>query len=234
MINLRLFKNVLFSLNLIMGLLVFMVMAGVFIFPFYLELVLGYKTQEVGMIMMTVPVIMGLVAPVAGSLSDRLGVRGISLLGLVVVAAACLSIGTLHEGVSTLGYILRVAPLGLGMGLFVSPNNSAIMGAAPKDQLGVTSGLLALTRTLGHTSGIPLIGVIFTAQVLAAGGLNFFSNPALVPAEALVKGVNGTYHLAALVVATATILAAVAMWLDRRRNKLDQVSLERPAKEPVE
>ena len=86
---------------------------------------------------------------------------------LLVIAGACLGISTLNQDVTVWGFVLRAAPLGIGFGIFQSPNNSAIMGTAPRDQLGVVSGLLALTRTLGQTTGLPLIGALFTVQVFA-------------------------------------------------------------------
>ena len=172
MLDLSMFRNLLISTNLLMAMLVFIVLSAAFILPFFLQNVMGYSTQIVGFIMMANPITMGLVAPIAGSLSDRFGSRIISLVGLVVIVFGCLAMGTLHEGLGPVGIILRLAPLGLGFGLFQSPNNSAIMGASPRERLGVASGLTSLSRTLGNTTGLPLIGSIFTAQVLASGGLS--------------------------------------------------------------
>ncbi len=218
MIDLRMFRNVLFSINLLMGFLVFILIGGTFIMPFFLELVQGYPTEQVGLMMTVFPVMMGTVAPVAGVLSDRFGSRVISLIGLVLIAAASLLISTLYEGVSVIGYVLRLAPLGIGMGMFQSPNNSAIMGTAPREKLGVASGLLALTRTLGQTTGLPLIGMLFTAQVMAFGALPPGGDVSQAPPAALVQGVNGTYRVAALFIFAATLLAAAALWIDRRRG----------------
>ncbi len=219
MIDLRLFGNVLFSINLLMGFLVFIVLAGSFILPFFLELVKGYPTEQVGLLMMVMPVSMGLVAPGAGALSDRFGSRGISLIGLLVVVGGCLSLSTLHAGVTPLGCALRLAPLGIGLGMFQSPNNSAIMGAAPRQRLGVASGLLSLSRTLGQTSGLPLMGALFTAQVLRVENLVAGADITLASAAALAGGVAGTFRLAALIILTATALAALALWIDSRRSK---------------
>jgi EmrB/QacA subfamily drug resistance transporter len=218
MIDLRMFRNVLFSINLLMGFLVFILIGGTFIMPFFLELVQGYPTEQVGLMMTIYPVMMGTVAPVAGVLSDRFGSRVISLIGLVLIAAASLLISTLYEGISVIGYLLRLAPLGIGMGMFQSPNNSAIMGTAPREKLGVASGLLALTRTLGQTTGLPLIGTLFTAQVMAFETLPPGGDVSQASPAALVQGVNGTFRVAALFIFAATLLAAAALWIDRRRG----------------
>ena len=143
MVDLSLFRDPLFSISLLTGFLVFMVIAGMFVLPFYLERVKGYDPRQVGLFLTVVPAALGLTAPIAGSLSDRYGSRGISLIGLVIVAGACLGVATLDENTSTTGYILRLLPLGLGSGMFQSPNNSAIMGAAPRARLGLASRLLS-------------------------------------------------------------------------------------------
>jgi EmrB/QacA subfamily drug resistance transporter len=227
MLDLRLFADPVFGINLLMGLLVFVVMAGMFIFPFFLELVKGYPTEQVGLMLVAVPALMGIVAPPAGTLSDRFGPRAISLLGLLVIAGACLAISTLHQDVTVWGFVLRLALLGFGIGMFQSPNNSAVMGAAPRDQLGVVSGLLALSRTLGQSSGIPLIGALFTIQVFAGQTITPGMDVTTAPAAALVRGVNDTYRIAAYVMLGATLLAALAMLLDSRRKRLSEPLRER-------
>jgi hypothetical protein len=61
-------------------------------------------------------------------------------------------------------------PIGIGMGVFQSPNNSAILGTAASHRLGVVSGLMAITRTLGQTTGIAIIGALWTAMVFKQTG----------------------------------------------------------------
>ncbi|MBE0696270.1 MAG: MFS transporter [Anaerolineaceae bacterium] len=227
MIDLNLFRNVLFSLNLLMGFLVFIVMAGAFIMPFFLENVKGYAVQTVGLILMANPIAMGLVAPAAGALSDRYGSRGITLAGLGLITLSCLTISTLNENVSALGFIARYIPLGLGLGFFQSPNNSAIMGAAPRDRLGVASGLLSLARTLGQTTGLPLMGALFTTLALAKGGLPVGTDATTAPANAIVSGINGTYQIAAIIIFASLLLASTALWLDNRKKQEARVDFQK-------
>jgi len=225
MVDLSLFRNALFTLNLLMGFLVFLVMAIVVILPFFLELVKGYSPQFVGLLMMAQPVAAGAVAPLAGSLSDRYGSRGISLIGLVFVITGFLLMGTLHQDVTPLGYVLRIIPVGIGFGFFQAPNNSAVMGSAPRQRLGIASGLLSLSRTLGQTSGLPLMSAIFAAQVLNAAGLSAGVDITAAAPAALVEGVGRTYRMGALSVVVATILAVAALWIDARRRKLAEQRL---------
>lgn len=230
MIDLTIFRNVLFSLNLIMALLVFVVLAGNFITPFYLELVKGYSTEQVGLFMMVYPVCMGSVAPIAGGLSDRYGSRLISLVGLLLIIAGCYSISTLQLNTDMWGIIFRLIPFGLGMGIFQSPNNSAVMGTAPLERLGVASGLLALTRTLGQTTGLPLMGTLFTTTLLTTGHLAAGADITNAPPVALVEGLTGTYQTAAVIILAATALAALALWIDNRSKR--KLSMEISSPEP--
>lgn len=134
----------------------------------------------------------------------------------VFLVGGCLAVGTLHAGVSGLGYLLRIAPIGIGMGLFQAPNNSAVMGRAPKNRLGVASGLLNLSRTLGTSTGLPLMGALFTAHVIVLSGLPTVTNLADLPREAIAAAVAGTYRTAALFGLVVVMLALSALKLGRR------------------
>jgi MFS family permease len=167
---------------------------------------------------MVMPVSMGIVSPIAGWLADRFGARGISLIGLAICVAGCLSISSLGVEVGLLGTVLRLLPIGVGMGFFQSPNNSAIMGAVPRNRLGIASGLMTLSRSLGHTTGIPLAGTAFTAWVLAAAAVPGLKDVAKASPQALVVGLSGVYRTAALLIIVSSVLAIVALYLDRRRR----------------
>ena len=217
MVDLRLFRDPVFSISLLTGLMVFMIIAGMFVLPFYLELVKGFEPRRVGLFLTVVPAALGLTAPVAGALSDRYGSRGLSLAGLIVLVGACLSVSTLDAGTSTLGYIARLLPLGLGAGLFQSPNNSAIMGAAPRERLGVASGLLALSRTLGQVTGIPLMGAIFASRVLSVAKLPASVDVTDAPPWAIVEGIQTAFAAGAGLMVLGVMLSAVAFRLHCQR-----------------
>ena len=196
MLDLHLFRDLQFSLSLLTGLLVFITIAGlIFIIPFFLELVLHYTTQHVGLLLAVSPVLGGIIAPLSGNLSDRFGTRAISLVGLLLMVLGCFAISTLDARMTDLDYILRVAPFGIGFGMFQSPNNSAILGAVPPDRLGIASGLLSLSRTLGQTTGVPLLGSLFTFFTLAKSEAK---SVITAPPEALVIGLQDLFRLAAI------------------------------------
>lgn len=221
-VNLSLFKDSLFGINLIMGFLTFITMGTSLVTPFFMDLVMGLSTVEMGFLMMVVPIAMGVVSPWAGALTDRHGPRVISLVGLLVLGAGCIAMTTIDKDVSVLGLVLRFLPMGLGLGFFQSPNNTAIMSAAPKRHLGVASGLLALSRTLGNTSGVPLAGALFTAVVLATAGLGAGAMVTSAPPEALVQGMRYTYAATAGIDLTAAILAIIAWRIAGKRRSQEQ------------
>ena len=207
MIDLRMFRNGLFSLNLLTGLITFVMIAGNgLVLPFFLENVKGYSTLQTGLLLAVIPAIMVIVSPISGTLSDRFGPRPIIVAGLLLMTAGLLFAGTLTSDVSAIGYLLRVSLIGIGFGVFQSPNNSAIMGAAPRSQLGVASGLLALSRTLGQTAGITLMGALFAGLAIAAGASDLSS----APAAAVVFAAQGTFHVAAALSAVAVLLAGLS------------------------
>jgi hypothetical protein len=116
-------------------------------------------------------------------------------------------------------FILRYMPFAFGFGMFQSPNNSAIMSAAPRDRMGVAGGLLSLSRTLGQTTGLPLMGALFSALVLAFANLPASTDATTAPAEALVAGINGAYRIAAGIVFVSSLLAFLALRIDQRRKR---------------
>jgi MFS family permease len=216
MLDLQIFRNLQFRLSLLMGLLVFIVISGViFILPFFLELVKHYPTQQVGLLLAVSPVLGGIIAPISGSLSDRFGPRIISLIGLVLMLCGCLLISTFDAQLTDLGYILRVAPFGVGLGMFQSPNNSAIMGGVSRERLGIASGLLSLTRTLGQTTGLPLLGALFSSFTLTSAHLAQNANVTDAPASSLVYGVQGTFRIAAMILCAAAVLTALVWRMER-------------------
>jgi EmrB/QacA subfamily drug resistance transporter len=207
MINLRMFRNGLFSLNLLIGLITFVMIAGNgLVLPFFLENVKGFSVLQTGLLMAVIPAIMAVVSPISGTLSDRFGPRPIIMGGLLLMTAGLLLAGTLTADVSVIGYLLRVGLIGLGFGVFQSPNNSAIMGAAPRAQLGVASGLLALSRTLGQTAGITLMGALFAGIAIAAGA----GDLSTASAGAVVAATQGTFHVAAALSAVAVLLGGLS------------------------
>ncbi len=149
---------------------VFMLM---FLLPFYL---LGLRTlspEQVGFVMTAQPAVMVAVAAFGGWLSDRVGTRAPATAGLAIISAGVLLVSLVGTGASLPVLMAFLGLTGLGSGLFTAPNNSAIMGAAPRDRQGIAAGLLAAARNVGMVSGIAAAGSLFAflRGSLQQGGL---------------------------------------------------------------
>jgi EmrB/QacA subfamily drug resistance transporter len=220
MIELRLFGNLFFSINLITRIITFISIAGTLVLmPFYLENILGFNTQKVGVMMAIVPIAVGIIGPISGTLSDRFGSRIISVFGLVTLVVGYVLVSTLSPETGTVGYLLRFFPIGLGMGIFQSPNSSAIMGTAPRERLGIVSGMLAISRTLGQVSGIAILGTIwasrtfyYTGEVLEAGATE-------APISAQVAGLHDTFTGIVVIISIALVLGLWALAEEYRSRK---------------
>lgn len=227
MVELSLFENSLFSMGLITGFLTFVAIAGtIILLPFYLENVLGYSTRQVGLLLAVVPVMLGVISPVSGMLSDKFGTRLITVVGLVVLLLGYLAVATLTAETTTWGYILRLAPIGLGMGIFQSPNNSAIMGAVARQRLGVASGMLSLTRTLGQTSGIAALGAFWASRVISFTGYILPEGATAAPVPAQVAAMQQTFLAVSGLVAVALAFSVWGVVQERRLKSAAASPLE--------
>lgn len=223
MLDLQIFRSLQFSFSLLLNLMVSLVRAGItLLIPFFLELVKHYSAIEVGLLMLVGPISAVLMAPIAGTLSDRLGTRVVSLTGLVLMVCGCLTVSTFDRELSVEGYIVRILPLSLGGALFNSPNQSAILGSAPPDRLGIASGLLSLSRNLGQTIGLSLMGTLFSLLTMSRTPDLPNIDVTEAPIEALVFGVQMSFRLVAPILMAATILAAVLWWLEQRKQLPDE------------
>jgi len=204
MVNLNLFGNITFSFANISALLNFMSQyVMVFLTPFYLQRVLHYTPKNVGLIMTSFPLAVMAVAPFSGSLSDRIGTKVPACFGAGVCAVSLFLMSELPASASPLAVVWRLALFGLGTGIFQSPNNSAVMGSAPRPHLGIASGILATVRNLGMVFGIATGG----AALYAFAPPSILQKASLKPLEAAVflSGLKYAYIVGGI----STLIAAV-------------------------
>ena len=170
MLDLSLFKSRVFSAATVTALFNYICVYSVlFVLPFLLIQGRGLGTQQAGLVLTAQPIVMAIVAPISGALSDRIGSRIPATLGMILLAVGLFLIARLADGGSLHAIAASLALVGLGIGIFVSPNNSALMGAAPRHRQGIAAGVLANARNVGMVLGIGISGAVFTT-VLAHGG----------------------------------------------------------------
>ncbi len=133
----------------------------IFLLPFYLVDALKLEPWSAGLVLTAQPVVMALVSTPSGRLSDRVGHRWPTSVGLAIMASGIGLMSLLgpdsHPGWAALFW----AVAGLGTGIFVSPNSSALMGSAPSGQQGIAGAVLAMARSLGMMLGVAIGATVF-------------------------------------------------------------------------
>src|SRR6266496_4630994 len=217
-LDLHLVRNRVFALANISFILCMMALfAPGFLLPFYFEELRGFSTIQTGLLLTPLPLMLAVAAPLSGMLADRKGSRWISPLGLTIACFGLFLLSQINAQSTTWDIIWRLAVIGLGQGLFQSPNTRTLMSAASHDQQGEASGLLSTGRVIGQSLSVALTGTVFAALGGAAAG-TFLSSPQVQHLSAAsIDGLQNTFvvsfHAALLVCAlfaTLGIFTALA------------------------
>ena len=140
-----------------------------FLMPFYLQNILHYSPSQMGWIIIASSVMIVLVAPFAGWLSDRLGSRPLCTLGSSLIVISQFFLASLSLDSSIPRIVIPLMLSGLGWALFNSPNQSAILGSVPRDKVGTASGMNTTTARTGGAMGVALCATLFTYGLTSAG-----------------------------------------------------------------
>ncbi len=173
LLDLSLFRNRAFSSSVISAVLNYIAVFSILLLmPFYLLEGRGFTPSQAGLILTVQPIVMAVVAPIAGSFSDRIGTRIPTVTGMIVLAGGIFLMSRFGPATPIYQIAIALGIVGLGTGTFISPNNSAIMGAAPRERQGIAAGLLATARSTGMVLGVGLAGAIFTTILESRIGPN--------------------------------------------------------------
>jgi EmrB/QacA subfamily drug resistance transporter len=171
-LNLSLFRNRLFSASNLSLFFVTLTQSAIgVLLPFYLQNLMAFTPTQMGWIIIGSSLVIIMVAPFAGWLSDRFGSRLLCSIGAAIIVSGQYLIGSFTLQSSLFALILPQLLMGFGWALFNSPNQSAIMSAVSRDQVGAASGMTVTTARIGGAIGIALSGAIMT-HALSASGLS--------------------------------------------------------------
>jgi EmrB/QacA subfamily drug resistance transporter len=154
-----------------------------FLMPFFMVHPLAFSMSRVGATMMIPFVFLFFFAPLAGTLSDRMGSRLLCTFGMALMAVALILLSRLSAQATTMDMAWRLALVGISIAVFISPNSAAAMSAVPPRHRGIASGSVATARNLGMVIGVALAGLIFNSTFRQLNGgrdLKIYS-PSLEP-----------------------------------------------------
>jgi EmrB/QacA subfamily drug resistance transporter len=194
LIQLALFRDPVLSASLAMSTLVSTVMmATLVVGPFYLSQSLGLEPALVGIALSAGPLVAALAGVPAGRMVDRLGAHRMTIIGLVGMMSGTVALSLLPTRVGIVGYIAPILLLTSSYALFQTANNTGIMTNVQREQRGVISGLLSLSRNLGLITGAAVMGAIFATASATV-------DAATVHSEAVASGMRTTFAVAAMLI----------------------------------
>ncbi|MDP3478386.1 MAG: MFS transporter, partial [Desulfoprunum sp.] len=177
--------------------------------PFYLDYILGLSADRIGLVMLAVPVTLVVVSPLSGWLYDKKGARMLTTLGLAVSCLAILTMLSLDGDSKEVGVAARLALLGAGQAIFLSPNSASVLARVSEGYTGVAAGILATARNLGMLLGVGLSGLIFSIifSLFSGGGSLHTFQPGQT--EVFMLSLRWTFGLAAIMAALGCVLSSL-------------------------
>jgi EmrB/QacA subfamily drug resistance transporter len=214
MLDLSLFRNRSFAgANSVMG-LVGLAMFGIFFYvSLYVQQVLGYSPVQAGAAFLPWTVLIILIAPVAGKLSDRYGPRRFVTAGMAIVAGSMVVFSRFGVGASYWELLPGMLLGGLGMSIAMAPTTAAAMSSVRADKAGVGSAVLNSMRQVGGSLGIAIMGAI-VASGLSSSLASGHSRPV-----AFVNGYHHAVEVSSLIALAGAVIAASTLTGARQRRE---------------
>jgi EmrB/QacA subfamily drug resistance transporter len=192
--------------------------------PFFIQLAMGLDPLRAGFLVAPTPFAMALLAPITGWLSERFVPERLGALGLATTTIAFIGLSFLQPAATALEMIVWLALLGLGMGIFQTPNNNLLMSSVPRERLGIGSSFLSIVRSVGYSTGAALSATIVSAQLATVSGQSSLQDlrgpadagdgaPILV---AFLLGYRYAYLTAAALCFIGAVLSAIRVTEARR------------------
>lgn len=158
----RLFKNIrFFSSNLASLISYLATFVITYIVTYHFQYIMGLNSQMSGLLLIVTPLMMAILAPVSGRISDRIDPQKLAAIGMGFVTVAIVILCFLNESTPLYMIIIAMFLQGVGYGLFSTPNTNAIMSSVPKEETTTASASLSAVRVIGQTLSIGLLTVIF-------------------------------------------------------------------------
>lgn len=206
--TLNLFKNTIFAMSNLAALIHYSATFGIsFVLSLYLQIIRGLDPLNAGILLLLQPIMMSILSPFAGALSDKFEPRLVASSGMTLTAAGLFSFSTIANNTSFyyIGSILLI--IGIGFALFSSPNNNAIMGSVQPEFYGVASSILAAMRMFGQATSMAIVSLLLSI---------YTTN--IIPAEYLTSLLSGMQQIFLVLAITCTIGIFCSMARGAKKN----------------
>ena len=217
--------------NIVAFIVSFAMLAMFFFLALYMQNIRGYSPLEAGVRFLPSTAIIIVAGPIAGRLADKVGPRILMALGLVFVAASLFWQGHLQPDTPYSFLVGAFVLMGAGMGLVMSPMSTAAMNAVDQAKAGVASGVLSMSRMVGGTFGVAIVGALISGlgrtrlhellpgattgqithltEALANGGAGINGPAGAAVQTAFVDAMNTSLRIGAAV----ALVGALVAWL---------------------
>lgn len=209
LIQFSLFKNKVFTLSLLTASMIFVTnfFTNVVI-PFYLQNARGYSASFSGLLMMVIPFTMIVGSPVSGYITDKVGAKLLTFVGLILITISQVLYLVLGQQTSLIFFVFASIFVGLGNALFQAPNNTLVMSNVEKKDLGVAGSLNSLARNLGMVIGISLSTTVLYAAMSHNYGQTVTTYISGRP-DVFIYGMHAVYMTSFVICLIATILTGI-------------------------
>ena len=174
----------------------------------FLETIKGLSPEVTGLYLIAQALPMALFSPLSGWLSDRFGSRALATIGMGCVTVGLFLLSGLNAQSSGMDVVVRLVIVGVGFGLFSSPNTSAVMGSVKWEELGVAAGTLGTMRFMGQSMGLAMLGAVMATTLSPPALLTVFTGLASqggVVTSEFVSGMRTFFLIATGIGLLATI-----------------------------
>ncbi|MGC8572609.1 MAG: MFS transporter [Caldisphaera sp.] len=184
-----------------------------FFISFYMQRILNFSPLLTSLALISLSISMVIISPISGWLSDIIGSRILATLGMILIMVGLLLFIPLGTKAGIIDISLRMILIGIGMGLFSSPNTSAVMGSVSRDKLGVASGTLNMMRFLGQSLSLAVASLIVSSfvphNILSSIFTGLQISSFEISSELFLLGLRRLYLISSIIIGIGAILSAL-------------------------
>jgi EmrB/QacA subfamily drug resistance transporter len=225
MVDFSLFKTRQFiGSNLVAFIITFAMMGTFFFMAIYLQDILGYGALEAGVRFLPTTMVIAVIAPIAGRLSDRFGPVWPMSTGLAVLTVSMYLFAQIDVGTTYSGLLVPFILMGMGIAMVMSPMSTAAMNAVSVLKAGVASGVLQMSRMVGASVGVAATGAIFQSKLGSSFNPAGLAQGSEAARSTFIDALASAMMLAAVVVAIGFVVSVTLLRGAKAKRQTETVS----------